>query len=186
MNEIFDLMRQKERKALLVLLLLLAAALLFYIFIARDLKGSYTQAEEGLASKREAFQRLDAERKDQKLEWRQWQQASKDIDKLRNRYFYSPDAIAQDMRRDIARIFQGADIPVPDIRYSYTEHGDQKIASGIATFQISGPYVQIKRFIFRVEKFPKFLILEKIDFVDISQAAGVLKLKITLAGYYEN
>jgi hypothetical protein len=186
MNEIFDLMRQKERKALLVLFLLLALALLFYIFIARGLKGSYAQAEVGLATRKKAFQEIDDERKAQKIEWRQWQMAYKDIDKLRNRYFYSRDTISQDLRGDIARIFQGARIPVPDIRYSYSEHGDQKISSGIATFQISGPYVQIKRFIFGVEKFPKFLILEKIDFVDINQAAGVLKLKITLAGYYEN
>ncbi len=186
MNEIFSLMRQKERKALLVLFLLLAVALLFYIFIARGLKGAYAQAEGELASKKNTWQQLDDERKAQKIAWQKWRVAYKDIDKLRNGYFYSGDTIAQDLRRDIARIFEDTGMPVPDIRYAYTGHTDQKIASGVATFQISGPYVQIKRFIFSVEKFPKFLIMEKIDFVDINQAAGVLKLKITLAGYYEN
>ena len=55
-----------------------------------------------------------------------------------------------------------------------------------ATFQISGPYHLMKRFVHSVEIFSKFLIVEKIDFADINMQSGGLKLKIVLAGYYED
>jgi Tfp pilus assembly protein PilO len=60
------------------------------------------------------------------------------------------------------------------------------LGGATATFQISGPYALIKRFVYEVEHFPRFLIVEKVDFVDIQRQSGALKLKITLAGYFEN
>ena len=185
MKEIFEQLRQKERRLLIVLCLLLSLALIFYIFIARGMKESYTQAQERLAAQSRNFQTLDASRQEKKVEWRRWRLALKDMEGLRSEYFYDGETISQDMRRDILSIFREADIPVPDIRYLYSEGTNQQLGGATATFQISGPYALIKRFIYAVEHFPKFLIVEKVDFVDVQRQSGALKLKISLAGYYE-
>ena len=186
MNGIIDLLRQKERRFLAALSLALVLALLFYIFIARGMKGSYSQAEASFRLKTKRFQEIDAERQAAKREWRRWRLAEKDVEALRGGYFYQAETIAQDMRRDIAQIFQETGIPVPDIRYAYTAGSDLTIGGETATFQIAGPYSLIKRFIHGVEQFPRFLIIEQIDFVDIQRQSQALRLKITLGGYYEN
>ena len=49
---------------------------------------------------------------------------------------------------------------------------------------ISGSYFFLKRFIDAVEKLPRFLVVEKIDFLDTSVDGSFLALKINLAGYY--
>ncbi len=185
MNEIFELLRQKERRVLVVLCLLLSLALLFNILIARGMKESYIQAQDRLAAQARNFQTVDAVRLEKKAEWRRWRLALKDMEGLRTEYFYDGETISQDMRRDIVEIFREVGIPVPDIRYFYSEGTDQQLGGATATFQISGPYALIKRFIYAVEHFPKFLIVEKVDFVDVQRQSGALKLKITLAGYYE-
>ena len=185
MKEIFELLRQKERRLLIVLCLLLSLALVFYIFIARGMKESYTQAQDRLAAQALNFQTLDAARLEKKVEWRRWRLALKDMEILRGEYFYVGETISQDLRRDIVAIFRETDIPVPDIRYLYSEGTNQQLGGATATFQISGPYALIKRFIHAVEHFPKFLIVEKVDFVDVQRQSGALKLKLTLAGYYE-
>jgi Tfp pilus assembly protein PilO len=179
-------MRQKERRLLLILGILVAVAMLFYVFVARGMKGSFAQAQRALDAKQSAYDKLEAARAARKAEWNSWNQALQDMESLRNGYFYPPDTISKDLRRDIAQIFRETGIPVPDIRYSYSQKSDDRIGNGLAIFQISGPYSLIKRFIFGVESFPRFLILEQVDFVDINQATGMLRLKITLAGYYEN
>lgn len=186
MNELIELLRQKERRFLAALSLLLVLALLFYVFIARGMKGSYSQAEASFNLKTKRFQEIDAERQAAKREWRRWRLAIKDVDALRDGYFYKAETIAQDMRRDIAEIFKETGIPVPDIRYAYIAGSDRAIGGETATFQIAGPYSLIKRFIHGVESFPRFLIIEQIDFVDIQRQSQALRLKITLGGYYEN
>ena len=185
MNEIFEMLRLKERRVLFVLCLLLILALLFYIFIARGMKDSYGQVQERLTAQTRNFQTVDAERQEKKKEWSRWRRALKDVEELRTEYFYEGETISQNMRLDLLRILRKVGIPVPDIRYIYSEGKDGPLGGATATFQISGPYALIKRFVYEVEHFPRFLILEKVDFVDVQKQSGVLKLKITTAGYYD-
>jgi hypothetical protein len=132
MNEIFELLRQKERRVLVVLCLLLSLALLFNILIARGMKESYIQAQDRLAAQARNFQTVDAARLEKKAEWRRWRLALKDMEGLRTEYFYDGETISQDMRRDIIEIFREVGIPVPDIRYFYSEGTDQQLGHGSA------------------------------------------------------
>jgi hypothetical protein len=61
-----------------------------------------------------------------------------------------------------------------------------KIKKVSATFNLRGSYVSLKRFIHTVEEFPKFLLIERIDFLDIDTARDALVLRVVLAGYYES
>ena len=185
MNEIFEMLRLRERRLLLALSLLLTLALLFYVFIARGMKESYTLAHDRLTAQTRTYQSVEDERGGKEAEWSRWSQALEDMASLRSEYFYSGETISQDMRQDIVQIFREVGIPVPDICFVYSEGSDRQLSGATATFQISGPYALIKRFVHAVERFPRFLILEKVDFVDIQKQSGVLKLKVTVAGYYD-
>ena len=186
MREIISLLRQKERKTVGVLFILAVAALLFYVFFARGVKGGYARTQRELQTVQSAFNKADSVRNEKKAEWERWEQTSLDLKELRSEYFYSKGTISHDLRQDIEDIFAGIGIPTSDIRYSYQEQDQDIIAKVTATFQVSGPYYLMKKFVHSIEKFPKFLIVEKIDFADINVQSGGLKLKIVLAGYYEN
>jgi len=166
--------------------ILAVVALLFYIFFARGVKDGYARTQQELRTVQSGFSEADSVRNQKRAEWARWEQTSIDLEELRSRYFYSKDTISHDLRQDIEDIFAGIGIPTSVIRYSYQEKDEDKIAKVTATFQISGPYYLMKKFVYSVENFPKFLIVEKIDFADINMQSGGLKLKITLAGYYEN
>jgi len=56
----------------------------------------------------------------------------------------------------------------------------------LISFDIKGSYLSLKRFIHSVEEFPKFLLIEKIDFLNIDARGNVLELRVVLAGYYES
>jgi len=56
----------------------------------------------------------------------------------------------------------------------------------MVSFNFKGSYFSLKRFLSSVEEFPKFLIIEKIDFINIETQSGILGLRILLAGYYES
>jgi len=44
----------------------------------------------------------------------------------------------------------------------------------------------LKRLLDLIERHPRLIHVEKIDFVNIAKTGGTLDLKITIAGYYEN
>ncbi len=183
---IFDLLRQKERQVLILLCILLTLVGMFYVFVARGMKDAYLQSTTALNAKRQKFEELDKIRRDKKSEWRHWRVALKDMEDLRTNNFYSAETVSQEMMRDIAQIFQNIGLPVPEIRFTYVESTDRRLGGALAVFQFSGPYSLIKRFIHGVEHFSKFLVLDQIDFVDIQRQSGALRLKVTLAGYYED
>lgn len=186
MKEIFSLLRQKERNFLGVLCLLLLVALTFYIFFGRGMKGSSIRAQNALANKQKQFKTVNAEKEMQEKEWGKWQQTVLDLDELSNTYFYKRTNISQEFRKDIEEIFTETGIATPPIRYEYQEKTLEKIDKATATFNITGPYPLLKNFVYIVENFPKFLIVERIDFMDINTQAGSLNLKIVLVGYYED
>ena len=186
MQEIISLLRNKERRIVGILCILAAVALLFYVFFARGIKGNYSRTQRELNTAQRNFQEADSLRNENKAEWLGWEQTNTDLEELRSQYFYTRETISQDLRQDVEDIFTGIGIPTPDIRYDYREDTKEKIAKVNATFQISGPYHLMKRFVYSVENFSKFLIVEKIDFADINMQSGGLKLKIVLAGYYED
>jgi Tfp pilus assembly protein PilO len=185
MKELFDLLEEKEKKTLRVLIVFLAVALLFLLFISLPKKRNYIKSLSLLETKQNDYQNFSEITQQKENEWRQWQEAFRDIDDLKKSHFYSgKDAIKQ-MRLDIQRILNRARIPASQKKYNYTEFKKEKIKKMSVSFNVRGNYQSLKRFIQSVEEFPKFLIVEKVDFLDIDDVGSVLELKIILAGYYE-
>ncbi|MFB0565579.1 MAG: hypothetical protein ACETWK_07870 [Candidatus Aminicenantaceae bacterium] len=117
-------------------------------------------------------------------EWLRWKKAPLDIEELRTNYFYMEEEGINQLRLDLQKIFNESRINISQIKYGYNMFEDERIKKVIATFDFSGSYFSLKKFIHTVEEFPKFLIVEKIDFLDTSTERDSLILRITMAGYY--
>jgi len=154
MKELFDLLRKKERKVLGITVLLLLASLVFYSFIGLGEKRRYFRLNESFSAGEKNIQDLKTSRDEKKLEWNRWKEASLDSKDLKNNYFYNKEDIIQE------------------------------INNMTASFNIEGHYQLVRKFIYDLENFQKFLVIEKIDFSDINTNSGVLKIKLAVAGYY--
>jgi Tfp pilus assembly protein PilO len=186
MNAIFELLSGRERKTLERLTAgFLVAAALFFILAVR-VRSGYFDSRDDLASLRERGRLAEKAEADVKAEWQAWQEAQIDIESFRGKYFYDEKTVFQSLRTDLQRIFNQAGMDIPLISYRYSEMDKASIKKVVLTFNYSGTYANLKSFLAIVEGFPKFLAVEKIDFQRPEAGSGLLTLKLTLAGYYEN
>jgi Tfp pilus assembly protein PilO len=185
MNAIFDRLDGKERKTLERLAAAVCAAMILFLILATRQRTSYFEAEDALKSTRDNTRRIEKMRDETKAEWLRWQEAARDLESFRGTYFYDEKTVIQKLRLDLRQIFSQAGMDVPQLQYRYSDLEKVDIKKVVVTFSYSGTYVELKRFLAIVERFPKFLAVEKIDFQKTDAASGLLNLKLTLAGYYE-
>ena len=186
MREVFNLFEEKEKRALRVVGVLLGVAILFLSLISFPQKRSSIRAHSRLENKQSEYRYFNSMTLKKEDEWRQWQEASRDIDELKKSHFYSGNDAVKKMRLDIQRILNQARIPSTQKKYNYTEFKRENIKKMSVSFNVRGTYQSLKGLIRLVEEFPKFLIVEKIDFLEIDDRSSILELKIVLAGYYES
>jgi len=186
MREVFNLFEEKEKKALRGVGVLLGLAILFLLLISFPQKRSSIRALSRLESRQSEYQHFNSLTLEKEDEWRQWQEAYRDIDELKKSRFYSGKDAVKQMRLDIQHILSQARIPSSQKKYNYTEFKRENIKKMSVSFNVRGTYQSLKGLIQLVEEFPKFLIVEKIDFLEIDDRSSILELKIILAGYYES
>ena len=184
MKNLFSFFSQKERRILGFLCLLVGLALILYVFVAGGQKRTYSRsldilasAERDLNSVRSSLGRMDTERE-------KWEQTQKDMLELRQDYFYSEMEWVKVLRLDLERILDESRIQHSRKKFDYAIFEKERIQKVHVDFSVTGRYDSLKRFIHAVENFPKFLMIERIDFLDIDPQGRGIKLRIQLAGYY--
>ncbi|NIM90981.1 MAG: type 4a pilus biogenesis protein PilO [Candidatus Aminicenantes bacterium] len=184
MKETFDSLSQKEMKVLRIFSALLILVLLVMAFMALKERNAYSRSLSSLSSKQREFQEFDRGRRQEEKEWQRWEKALRDIEELEASYFYDDQKEPNQLRLDLRKIFRKSRMNVSRIKYTYAQLDIEKIKKVSISFNISGSYFSMKRFINSVEKLPRFLMVEKIDFLDTSADGNFLTLKMSLAGYY--
>ena len=179
-------MDDRERKTLarLGVGVLLAAAVFFVLAVGQRTR--VFEARDTLAQLQESARRAEAARAEADAQWLRWQQARGDLDSFRGKAFYDGATVYPTLRRDLQQIFARGGMDVPDIGYRYSDIEKVPVKKVVVTFAYSGSYADLKRFLGMVEAFPKFLAVEKIDFQKTDAETGLLNLRLTLAGYYED
>ena len=185
MKEAFSLINQKERRQIAVLAALLGLTLLFYLFGAVKTRKSFDRSTESLNTIEKNIVAAEESRTQKNMEWKSWEQAHLDVKELRETHFYSSEDWQKTIRLDLQRILGASSIQNSKIEYQYTHFESEKISKVIMEFNVTGSYHSLKTFIHAVESFPKFLAIERIDFLDIDPQGMGIKLRILLAGYYE-
>jgi hypothetical protein len=107
------------------------------------------------------------------------------MDSFKDTFFYEEKTVFRSLRMDLQRIFSQAGMNIPLISYRYSDLDKVQVKKIIIAFNYSGTYADLKRFLAILERFRKFLAVEKIDFQKADPESGLLSLKMTLAGYYE-
>ncbi len=188
MKKIFDLLDDKEKKTLIVLCVMIAGVVLFLLLISLSQRRSYFNALSSHTVKQRDYEQLNKTKIEKEGEWIRWQEARGDMDELEKKYFYNGDKEGfERLRLDLEQLLNKARINVSSRkRYNYVEFKGETIKKVSVTFDIKGSYLSLKRFINSVEEFPKFLLIEKIDFLNIDAGGNVLELRVVLAGYYES
>lgn len=186
MKELFSLLEHRERRTIALLCLILILPFVFYVFVARGEKNTYIHSLETLSMNKANFDLLTDERNQKEEEWYRWEEAKQDIADIRKNYYYKENDVFEKIREDLRDVFSQAAIRVSRLKYDYAETKKGSVKKVIVNFELRGSYTSLKRFMNLVENYPKFLIIEKIDFVNIESESGLLELRITVAGYYES
>ena len=183
MNALFDLFNDAERRTLgrLGLAALIALAVCAFLFVR--LRGGLDRERAASVGLKASSERAVKARDDARTEWQRWEQAVRDLAELKTSYFYDENAGVQILRLDLQKIFAQAGTTVTNIDYGYTDMEKEQVRKTVVTFTYAGSYAGLKRLLSVIERFPKFLVIEKVEFPRTG-SGGTLSAKFTLAGYY--
>jgi hypothetical protein len=184
MKRLVKLLNEKERRTLGVLGAASALVLLVLVFFAAGEMRSLRRIAASSQPLAADLAKAEAARDDADAEARRWEEARRDLAKLRTERFYDEAHEIRDLRTDLERIFNEAGIRVSKIAYRYSDLEKGKMRKVVAGFTFAGTYAGLKRFLAIVERSPKFLTLERIDFPSTGAGQVILQLKIELAAYY--
>lgn len=184
MNDLFDLLDDKERRTLGRLGLAAALALIAVLALFVRVRGGLGRERQEAFRLQETAQRTVQARDKAKAEWARWEDAGRDLAELRTGFFYEEGAGFQGLRRDLERIFAQAGTSITDLSYGYADMEKEQVRKTMATFTYSGTYAGLKKLLVVLETFPKFLVIERVEFPRTGSGGERLNAKLTVAGYY--
>lgn len=184
MPGLIELLSQPERKRLrglglaaALLVLLVVVSLFFWSY---RLSGIMSEAVR-LTSE---LEKIGNQNEKARQEFQSWQETRKDLEELEDRAFYQGADGLEAFRQDLKNLFQQSGLAVPPINYQYDESGKKQFKRMAASFAVRFNYPALKKFLYRVETWPRILILDQLNFQKIDSTTGALDLRITLSGYY--
>lgn len=184
MNALFDLFNDAERRTLGRLGLAALIGLAVFVILFARLLGGLENERAASVRLRESSEKAVKARDDARVEWKRWEQAVRDIAELKASYFYDEKSEIQVLRQDLQKIFAQAGTSVANIDYGYSDLEKEQVRKTVAAFTYTGTYAGLKRLLSVIERFPKFLVIEKVEFPKTGAGGGPLSAKLTLAGYY--
>jgi hypothetical protein len=186
MNVLYDLLNDRERRSLARIGLAAAVALAVCLLVFARFRVGLEKERTAAFHLHEATQKAVQARDEAKAEWARWEDAGKDLADLRTSYFYEEGADIQTLRQDLQKIFAEAGTSITDLDYGYSDLEKEKVRKTVITFTFGGTYAGLKKLLAAIEDFPKFLVIEKLEFPKTGSGGERLIAKLTLAGYYGN
>jgi hypothetical protein len=184
MNVLFDLFNDKERRTLGRFGLAVLLALAVFLVLFTRIRGGL-EKDKGETARLQGTYGLAAKARDAaKAEWQRWEEAGRDLEELRTGFFYDDEGGVQALRLDLQRIFAMAGTAITDLGYGYSEMEKEKVRKTVVTFTYTGTYAGLKKLLAVLEAFPKFLVIDRIDFPRTGSEGERLSAKLAVAGYY--
>lgn len=184
MKELFRILSEKQRTRLKLLGLLFLMALFVLLFFSLAQRRGYYQLSAELENREKAALAASDKQARSAAAWEQWEQTRKDAQFLKENFFYQGGQEINQLRLDLRKLFSETGVNARSLKYDYADLEKERIGKISVTFNFTGSYPVLKRFLQTIERHPKFLLLEKIDFQKISGGGTELELRIILAGYY--
>jgi len=184
MNEMMDVLMPRQRRVLVLLAVLLAAAFFFLVIGSGRQRLQYQRSDSALTAQQAAFDLKRAGETEQNT-WKRWDETLRDMEELKEGFFYSREQGVEVLRNDLKQILDQAGLRVSHIKYDYLPLEKESMLQVRLTFRVTGFYIDLKKFIHGIESFPGALLIEQIDFLDIDTRSGEIGIKVVLAGYYD-
>jgi len=184
MNALFDMLDDRERRTLIRLGLAAGLALILLIVLFARVRGGLLKERADSFRLHETAQRTAQARDKAKAEWARWEDAGRDLAELRTSFFYEEGAGFQALRQDLERLFAQAGTSITDFDYGYSDMEKEQVRKTLVIFTYSGTYAGLKKLLAVLESFPKFLVIEKLEFPRTGSGGERLNAKLTVAGYY--
>jgi hypothetical protein len=185
MKNLIERWTAKERRAAAILAVAGALGLLLLFYNLIQEHPAAVRYADRLSEIESSYRRLSPAWAKTKADRELWREAAQDMDELKRTRFYSDIKGFQDLRPDLQALFDASGIAVGEMGFGYTDYPREGLRRFTVEFVFNGTYAALKSFLDRVERQPKFLYVEKIDFQNIGLQPGMLELKITMAGYNE-
>ena len=185
MRNLFERLTATERRAALILAAVAAAGLFVFLYAFIQERPAAARDSGRLSEIERDYRRLSPIWAKTKADMALWREAARDMENLKQTRFYSDVKGFQDLLPDLHALFDAAGIVVGEIAFGYTDYQREGLRRVSAAFVFNGTYAALKTFLDRVERHPRFLFVEKIDFLNIGLQPGMLDLKINMAGFYE-
>ncbi|OGD16141.1 MAG: hypothetical protein A2V76_03105 [Candidatus Aminicenantes bacterium RBG_16_63_14] len=184
MNAFFDQFNDTERRTFGRLGLAAILALVVFLVLFARMRGGLEKERTASFRLQESAQRAVLARDEARAEWKRWEDAGRDLEELRTGYFYEKEEGVQALRQDLEQIFALAGTTITDLNYGYSEMEREQVRKTLVTFTYMGTYTGLKKLLAALEAFPKFLVIEQVDFPRTGSGGERLNAKLTLAGYY--
>ncbi len=184
MGRLIDLLDLKERRIILSAGLFFIVVVLFHFSVVRSQVKALAHNQEALSAQKKELTNLKNSVTEKKKEYARWIEAEKDIEYVKENYFYHGKRSIREIRRDLDRLKTKTGIELGSLKYEYGENKNENVNKVSLSFDITGTYLLIKEFLLETEVLEKFLYVEKIRFENIEKRSGKLKVGISLAAYY--
>jgi hypothetical protein len=184
MNALFDLFNDKERRTLGRLGLAALLALAVFLILFTRIRGGLEKDRGAAVRLQDTYDRAVKARDTAKSDWQRWEEAGRDLEELRTGFFYDDEGGVQTLRLDLQQIFALAGTIITDLDYGYSDMEAERVRKTVVTFTYTGSYAGFKKLLAVLEAFPKFLVIEKIDFPRTGSDGERLSAKLVVAGYY--
>jgi len=184
MKEIVRLLEPREKRILAGLAALLGVLAVCLVILAWSTGGAVQRQAARVKTLDRQAGAAERERTSLRAEVSRWEDARLDSQALRRDRFYRERNGVNDLRLDLQKIFSGVGLEFPQAKFDYVELDKEQARKVEVSFNFSGSYALLKRFLADVEKQPRFLFVERVNFLNIDSSSGNLLLKVTLAAYY--
>lgn len=179
-----NLLSPAGRKTALVLSLSTLAAGIFFLSVPLKKRTAYYRSRQSSQQIEQRLSKLEKDREANLEKLSRWQEVQSEILKLRDTYIYHK-GMPTELRLDLEKILRDIGLRTPPLEYVYEDYPDQGFRKIQMSFAISGSYTQVRKIIHAIETFPKFLILERVEFIDIDNQGVSIRLRLKMAGFYE-
>jgi hypothetical protein len=183
-KDMIDLLSPFERKTAMVLGLLALVSVLFFLMVPLNKRAAYNEFQQTATRSERRMKQVEADSSAKKRDIELWEQAEIDIETLRGSYLYTKD-MPSEMRLDVEKILRENGIRTPSIEYEYEDYPAVDIKRVRMNFTVDSAYYGLRKVIHAFETYPKLLVLERIEFLDIDERGVSIRVRLRLAGFYE-
>jgi len=178
-----DLLSPSDRRTAAVLGILAVISVAFFLMGPLKKRDAYLQSLQATDQSERRLAAMADDRAAKQKDLDRWELAREDLLALSETHIYHKD-MPMEMRLDVEKILMDNGIRTPPIEYTYENFPDEGFRKINIGFSITASYRGLRKVIHELETFPKFLVLERIEILDIDERGISIRVRLRLAGYY--